>query len=50
MGMCSICLHMFSNSWGSFGGWVNDESIFTRETSEKFEFLKWYVTLSFCEN
>ena len=31
MGVCSISLHMFSNSWCSFGGGVNDEGIFTRE-------------------
>ena len=40
MGVCSICLHMISNSWYSFGGEVNGDVIFTRETSWKFEFLK----------
>ena len=24
MGVCSICLHIFSNSWCSFGGGVNE--------------------------
>ena len=40
MRVCSICLHMFSNSSCSFGGGVDDEGIFTREVSWKFEFLK----------
>ena len=40
MGVCSICLHIFSNSWRSFGGGVNDEGNFTREMSRKFEILK----------
>ena len=43
MGVGSICLHMFSNSSRSFGGGVNDEGIFTRETSWKFEFQNWYI-------
>ena len=43
MGVCSIHLHIFSNSWCSFGGGVNDEGIFTREMAWKFEFLKCYV-------
>ena len=42
MEVCSVCLHMFSNSWYSFGGVVNDEGIFTRETSWKFEILNFY--------
>ena len=50
VGMCSICLHMFSNSWCSFGGGVNDKGIFAKETSWKFEFLKGYAKPSFCEN
>ena len=27
MGLCSISLQMFSNSWCSFGGGVNDEGV-----------------------
>ena len=50
MGVCSICLHMFSDSWCLFGPGLNDEGIFTRETSWKSEFLKSYVNLSFGEN
>ena len=50
IGVCSICLHMFSNSWRSFAGGVNDEGIFTRKTSWKFEFLKDYFNLRFREN
>ena len=50
MGVCSISFHIFSNSWSSFCGGVNEEGIYTMETSWKLLFLKWYANIRFYEN